>query len=287
MRILSLFAFLLTLVATAACDLVSSESGHTEDIVVAVDDTLRDARIYVPKNLSADEPVHLLIALHGSGDTGPGFQAGAKLDEKAPDNLIIAYPTAAKNNWAEGCNCNIADRLQINDLGFMEALIEELSETYQITRERTYAVGYSQGGLFAYRLACSLGDRFSRIAAVSAPMSVPLSRMCPAREPVSVMTLHGRRDSVLPYAGTDNGSWSLLSANETVEFWAEKRTCEPAIESSVRSGDATVIRLDHSGCESGVSVSLLQMTDGVHAWYTSSPDNRGFLFEFFGLATGS
>ncbi|NNE70434.1 MAG: hypothetical protein HKN29_08755 [Rhodothermales bacterium] len=283
MRVLSWIPLFLGLSITAACDLVSGDSGRTEDIVVAVDDTLRDARIFYSEGVSVSEPAHLLIALHGSGDSGRSFQAGAGLDGKAPDNLIIAYPTAAKGNWAEGCNCNIADRLQINDLGFMEALIDHVSEDYQITPERTYAVGFSQGGLFAYRLGCDLSERFSHVAAVSAPMSEPLSRMCRASDPVSVMTIHGRRDGVLPYAGTDNGALSLLSADETRAFWAEKRSCGPAAETSVRSGDATVIRYDHGACEAGVQVSLLQMTNGVHAWYTSSPDNRTFLFDFFGL----
>lgn len=274
---------LVCLLATAACDLVGGDAGSTEDIFVAVDDTLRDVRLYIPDGISAGDPVRLLIALHGSNDSGRAFQSGAGLDERAPDDLIIAYPTAAKGNWAEGCNCNIADRLQINDLGFMDALIDSVGARYAVAPERTYAMGYSQGGLFAYRLACTMGDRISRIASVSAPMSVPLSRMCRADDPVSVLTLHGRRDGVLPWAGTNNGALSLLSAEDTAEFWAEKRSCDASVQNTYRSGDATLIASEWNQCDSGTRVHLYQMTDGVHAWYTKSPDNRTFLFDFFGL----
>jgi poly(3-hydroxybutyrate) depolymerase len=283
MKILAAPLLLICLVATAACDLVSGDKGSTEDIFVAVDDTLRDARLYIPDGLAEGDAVRLLIAFHGSGDSGRAFQAGAGLDERAPDDLIIAYPTAAKGNWAEGCNCNVADRLQINDLGFVEALIDSVSARYSVAPERTFALGYSQGGLFAYRLACTLGDKISKVAAVSAPMSVPLSRMCRAADPVSVMTLHGRRDGVLPWAGSDNGALSLLSATDTAVYWADKRACEPSVQTRYQSGDATLVASEWNACEAGTRVHLYQMTDGVHAWYTKSPDNRTFLFDFFGL----
>ncbi len=283
MKVLSIPLLLTCMLATAACDLVSGDAGSTEDIFIAVDDTLRDVRLYIPDGIAEGDAVHLLIALHGSGDSGRSFQAGAGLDERATDDLIIAYPTAAKGNWAEGCNCNIADRLQINDLGFVEALIDSVSARYSVSPERTFALGYSQGGLFAYRLACAMGDRISRVAAVSAPMSVPLSQMCGAANPVSVLTLHGRRDAILPWAGTNNGAFSLLSAEDTAEFWADKRSCEPAVQTTYRSGKATLAAIEWNQCDSGTRVHLYQMTDGVHAWYTESPDNRTFLFDFFGL----
>ncbi|MFT4604042.1 MAG: polyhydroxybutyrate depolymerase [Rhodothermales bacterium] len=123
---------LFCLLATAACDLVSGDAGSTEDIFIAVDDTLRDVRLYIPDGIAEGDAIRLLIALHGSGDSGRAFQEGAGLDERAADDLIIAYPTAAKGNWAEGCNCNIAERLQINDLGFMAALIDSVSAGYNV-----------------------------------------------------------------------------------------------------------------------------------------------------------
>lgn len=275
-----LYFFVLLAMATAGCDLVKGSDGSTEELSIAVDDTLRQARLYVPDGIAPGQPVHLLIALHGSGDNGANFQAGAELQSKIPEDMVVAYPTAAKGNWAEGCNCNIADRLQINDLGFIEALIEEVADRYSVAPQRTYALGYSQGGLFAYRLGCAMSDKISSVVAISAPMSEPLSWACRTDHPTSVMAIHGRRDNVLPWAGTDNGALSLLSAPETALFWKEKRSCGDSITSRHRSGTATVVGTEWNDCEEGSKVHLYEMTDGVHAWYTDSPDVREFVFDF-------
>ncbi|MBO6575216.1 MAG: hypothetical protein JJ896_07370 [Rhodothermales bacterium] len=273
--------FVFGLLATA-CDSAPGPEGSDFNLIVAVGDTLREARVRVPAGLTASQPAHLLIALHGSNDTGPNFKAGSKLDEAGTDDMIIAYPTAAKGNWAEGCNCNIADRLQIDDLGFMSALIDSISTVYNISRERTYAMGFSQGGLFAYRLGCVMGRDFTAVAAVSAPMSKPLSESCSPGTAASVLTLHGREDRVLPWTGSDNGAWSLLSAPETTLFWSHALQCDrPATEETVTSGDARLKSTRYQGCRGGTRVTLLEMPEGEHAWYTRDPDGRDLVMDFF------
>ncbi len=268
----------------AACDLTGESNGARDiDLVVAVGDTLRDVRLHIPATVSAGDAVSLLVALHGSSDNGRNFQRGAKLDDKTWDDMVVAYPTAAKGNWAEGCNCNISDRLHIDDIGFMEALIDSVGARFSISRDRTFAMGYSQGGLFAYRLACDLGDRFASIVAVSAPMSKPLSISCLADRPVSVLTFHGKRDAVFPWDGTNNGPLSLLSAPETVEFWSSKYSCGRATASTVRSGDASVVQQKYETCDESAQVHLYELPDGKHTWYTRSPDVRDFILDFFEL----
>ena len=274
----------LVVLLLAACDSGPNRpEGSDLSLTVAVGDTTRTARVRVPDALSSGAPAHLLIALHGSQDSGPNFQRGSRIDEVGTDDLIIAYPTAAKGNWAEGCDCNVADRLQIDDLGFMGALIDSIGARYNVAPERTYAMGYSQGGLFAYRLACHMGDAFAAVAAVSAPMSVPLSHNCNPGEATSVLTLHGALDRVLPWGGTSAGSLSLLSAPNTAGFWAEEFDCAPSRQETLRSGDATLRAVQWESCRDGVRVSLYEMPDGAHTWYTKSPDSRRLFLEFFGL----
>ena len=282
----SVFPFLTALLLSlllSACDSGAGVDAQEINFSLAVDDTLRSVRFRIPESLSPGDPAQVLIAFHGSRDSGPAFQRGAGLDGLAGNDLIIAYPTAAKGNWAEGCNCNIADRLGINDLGFVDAMLDTLANRYQVHRERTFAVGFSQGGLFTYRLACERGDRFKAVAAVAAPMSEPLSETCAAENPVSVMTLHGREDGVLPWDGTDAGALSLLSAPETAFFWSKKLSCETSARAFTDSKGARLPTSEYEDCRGDSRVRLFEIPRGSHQWYTNGPDSRRLVLEFFGL----
>ena len=72
----------------------------------------------------------------------------------------------ARLRWGYGVDAGggnqvnvIGDEVRIN--GFVGALIDHLSEGYNIDAERVYASGYSNGGFLSYALACHHGDRES------------------------------------------------------------------------------------------------------------------------------
>ncbi len=140
---------------------------------IRVDTTVRTFVVHAPP---AEGPRPLLLAFHGAGGTGAGLQSLSKLDRAAGAlGWVVIYPDAPLGNWAEGCGCNIADRLAVNDTGFVAALITRAEERYDVDPARVYAVGYSQGGLFAGRLACQMSDRIRAVAMVAAAMSAPLA----------------------------------------------------------------------------------------------------------------
>ncbi|MFT5142370.1 MAG: polyhydroxybutyrate depolymerase [Rhodothermales bacterium] len=280
MRPLLLLLTLPVLIAVTACDGGSAAAGTDLNLIVAVGDTLRDVRVHIPDGIALGQPARLLVALHDSGDSGASFQNGSRLDDKAPDDMIVAYPSAAVGNWAEGCQCNIADRLEIDDLGFMSSLIDSIGAWYSVSRAGTYALGFSQGGLFAYRLACEMTDQFASVIAISAPMSEPLSQNCSPARAVSMLTIHGSSDSVLPWDGTDQGALSLLSAAETVVFWSQANECAPSERGILASGDATLQTTLYDSCRDGTRVGLFEIRNGQHAWYTSSPDVRTVALDF-------
>lgn len=46
-----------------------------------------------------------------------------------------------------------------DDFGFIENLITELSDKYNINEEKIYAFSFSNGGFFSYRLVCCLSSK--------------------------------------------------------------------------------------------------------------------------------
>lgn len=189
---------------------------------LTVGDEQRTFWLYDPAPES-QEPKPLVLAFHGSNHSGLGMSAGTGLNAHAKQgNFMVAYPDAPVGNWAEGCGCNNADRLQIPDLELVDKIIAQVGSTAPLDTDAIYAVGFSQGGLFAGRLACERSEVFAGVMVVAASMSVPLAARCNPAEPVNITFVQGILDAVLPYNGTDAGTLSLMSAPGAAAFWAHK-----------------------------------------------------------------
>ena len=59
----------------------------------------------------------------------------------------------------------------VDDLGFVDAMLDELEQRFCIDADRVYSTGYSNGAFFSYRLACERSDppHLGRIPARTRP----------------------------------------------------------------------------------------------------------------------
>lgn len=234
-------------------------------------------RSYVVMNPQTDgtQQKPLIIVLHGSMGSGASMSSAIDLNALANDeDVIVAYPDAPAGNWAEGCGCNNADRLQIPDLEFMDAMIADIDQKYAIDRERIVAAGFSQGGLFATRLACERSTTFAGVVVVAATMSVPLSQTCEPERAIPITFIHGKMDLVLPYYGTNDGALSLLPAEATAQFWADKNNTmsNPVIEYSPSEVSREVILYHYisKSWSHHTDVRLYAIERGNHTWHSTS-----------------
>jgi polyhydroxybutyrate depolymerase len=193
------------------------------------------------------------------------------------------------NNWAEGCNCNNADRLEIDDIGFTRALIDTVSTHYSIDPARIYVLGFSQGGLYVQRVACEMADQIAAVATVAATMSVPLSQSCAPADPVSMLVMHGTADTVLPYNGTSQGALSLLSAPATLNLWRGHNACPSQLKTTTERIDATR-DLKHElyrACAENTQVHLYSIVGGGHTWPSGAFDANTVVTDFFASQSNS
>jgi polyhydroxybutyrate depolymerase len=232
--------------------------------------------------------VPLVLAFHGTGESGAALRAETGLDRLAArDGFLVAYPDAAVGNWAEGCDCNRADRLGINDTGFVRTLIDSLSRRFPVDAARVYAVGFSQGGLFVHRLACQLSDRIAAVASIAAPISAPLAERCGPGGPVSVLVLMGTLDDAYRYEGEGQGPRGTLGARATAGLWRTLDGCEGAaavanLPNRVADG-TTVLEERWPSCAAGSEVALYTVDGGRHGWSPSRDMNTSELVMAFFL----
>ena len=166
---------LLWVIMSACSSPTSSEfPGANLHRSVLIDGENRNFLLHIPKGVDTNG-AGLILAFHGYGGSGVGFQRSTDLDKIARDlGVIIAYPNAGRPYWAEDCDCVPADQVHlVADTAFVTAMIDELTSEFQLNTSRRFAVGFSQGGLFSQRLACQMADRFEAIVEVASTMAIP------------------------------------------------------------------------------------------------------------------
>lgn len=199
---------------------------------IRVGDRTRSYAFHAPARLAPDPP--LVIALHGSmGDaeqmrraTGYGFE---RLAER--HGFIVVYPEGYERHWND-CRRKgpyAANRLGIDDVAFMRALVARFRSAYGVDSARVFAVGLSNGGHLGYRLALEAPGLVRGVAAVAANLPVPEELDCaPAGGATSVLVMNGTEDPINPYGGGrvtlfgfgDRGT--VLSARETAGYFARR-----------------------------------------------------------------
>lgn len=167
----------------------------------------RSYSLYVPDSAEASPP--LIIVLHGSMGSGEAIRRQMQygFDRLADQNgFVVAYPDGFEGHWND-CRRDApyeARTQNINDLGFLRAIINQASARYGVDRNRVLVVGYSNGGHLAFRVAMEESQLVSALAVIGANLPEPGYSICPdVSMPVSAMIINGRRDPINPYNGGD------------------------------------------------------------------------------------
>lgn len=224
----SLCVMALPLTASAEEGSRSDAVGYVESFVFA--DRVRTTRLYVPTTVLPFGSRSLIISLHGRGGRGIDQQRTSGFDALADQyGFVVAYPDGIDKSWNDGRNISsyTAQRENVDDVGFIGALIDRLVENRGINPNRVFITGISNGGLMAMRFACDQPDKVKAIGVVARTMTRELRKRCPDGKPVAAMFVMGTADPLVPYDGGEQlisatERTPVLSAEETAEYWARR-----------------------------------------------------------------
>ena len=249
------------------------------------DKCLRSYRIHVPPNYDGSNPLPLVVVFHGMTGRATHMMIDVGWNAKADEEGFIAvYPnghTAWKSfyelraalyylitsgGW--GFWWNPWSFKSIDDIGFIQTLIEKLQTTLKINSSRIYITGFSQGAIMTYRLGAELSDTVAAIAPVAGSIggywtdNSPFYIIPEPEHPLSVIIFHGMNDSWVPY----NGRWDFLSVNDSVSFWVEHDQCDPIPQINI-SESGNIIKKTYVNGSQGTEVVLYTIVDGHHGWF--------------------
>lgn len=270
-----------------------------------------DDRAYdlvLPAQYDGVTPVPVLLALHGGGGNK---QAAARttcasgevddpscLHRHAQDNgYAVIFPngtgfglTPEVRTWNAGggeggwrCVSGKACDEGIDDVAYIEELLDDVEARVAVDPTRVYATGLSNGGAMSHRLACELSDRIAAIAPVGGANQLAAAGECAPARPVPVLHVHGTADPCWQYeegppdCPVGGGDAPHVGVEQTMEQWAEVLGCdaapsEVALPDTARDGTSSV-RLTWSGCDA--PLEHLRVDGGGHAW----PDGYQYLRE--------
>lgn len=213
----------------------------------------------------------LVIAMHGGFGSANNIQNQSQLSLKADTaNFIVVYPEGVQGGalnirtWNAGWCCGYASNNNIDDVGFIDQLIDTMLARYNIDSTRIYATGMSNGGFMSYRLACELSHRIAAIAPVAASMSVT---SCSPVRSVPIISFHSYQDSNVPYeggVGTGPSNHYNAPQDSVIDAWAQMNTCQSLRDTIHQGSDFTEIHWMDCGCSS--EIIQLVTEDGGHSW---------------------
>lgn len=215
--------------STAAASATASATVTAKAVASAVP-TSRPYKLVLPDHPDA-AALPLVILIHGYGSGGIGHDAYFRLSSVTKvRGLALAIPDGTRDhtgklfwNASEAC-CNF-DELPVDDVGYLDSIIEDAATKTNIDRKRVYLIGHSNGAFMAHRYAC---EHSERVAAIVALAGVPWddARRCEGKG-VSVLQVHGDADHVIDFLGGrsfGNGK-RYPSAEAAVTLWAARDGC--------------------------------------------------------------
>lgn len=235
-----------------------------------------------------NQPAPLVIALHGGGGNGKTminrWQALAR-----QEGIVIAAPngigrTERMGTWnASGC-CGEAVKRGVDDIAFVQAVIDDVSRQTAIDPKRIYVTGFSNGGMLTHRVAIALGRRIAAAGVVSGAMFGNEAR---PRGPVPMLIIHGESDSVVGFEGGMSETRFVARAQDkpflptraSVDFWKRANGCLGA-SVTVRRGDVSVE--SNTSCRGKADVVFYDLAKGGHQWPSgANVDATRLLWDFF------
>jgi len=277
-------AFIIFLAGITLISFLAPVARDQKDVLIH-DGLRRRFRVYRPSLDNSSFRMPVVIALHGRGSTGKGMVILTRRGfEKlaASEKFMVVYPDGIGMSWNDGRIDEEANdrafRDEIDDVGFISALIDYMIGEYNADPFRIFVTGISNGAIMAYRLACELSDKITAIAPVDGNIPVMLYPGCSPSFPVSVLAINNVDDPLVPFDGGEIYGrrrkvklGKILSTEKSIKFWVSRNKCSgtPFVteEPDKDPRDGTrVIRKSYVNGINGTEVILYEIEGGGHTW---------------------
>jgi polyhydroxybutyrate depolymerase len=234
---------------------------------ITVGGRVRTYHLYRP--VAVATPAPLVVMLHGGFGTGSQAETSYGWDSRADSaGFLVAYPDGLDRAWNTGGGCcGTPARENVDDVGFITAMVHQIQGELAVDADRIYATGISNGGIMAYTLACR-SDLFAAIG----PDSATMLGECPDPRPLSVIHVHGTADHNIPYQGGPGRGPGHIDGPAVPEINATWRRVDDCAAPTVTTDPPVTTSL--ASCPNGHAVELITLDGAGHQWPGGRPNTR-------------
>jgi polyhydroxybutyrate depolymerase len=254
--------------------LVSPARGQVDSL--SFDGRLRTHLVHLPPSYRADADTSysVIIALHGGLGSAENLQDQSQLSAKSDTArfpFIVVYPNGVASllgirTWNAGGCCGFARDRDIDDVGYLEALIDRLKSDFLVDQDRIYLTGMSNGGMMAYRFASEKAGLVAAIAPVAATRTSDEPLVLSA--PVPLVHFHSFQDENVPYSGGIGSGFSKHynpPVDSVLTVWGTENGC--SVAATTEFDDPSSYRERRwSACLDGSEIIEYVTYDGGHSW---------------------
>ncbi len=235
--------------ATACAASQAHDAGEFEQTIMsgAVE---RVYILHVPPSYNGRQATPLVLLFHGFALAGRSMLDYSALGAVADrEGFLLVAPTGTgdPHRW------NMNPGADVDDLLFVNDLLDKLETQLCVDEARVFATGYSNGGGMSMRLAC---DDASRIKAVGLIAAVYLS--CTPKVPL--IAFHGTQDPLVAFEG---GQFPAI--RDAVASWAAALQCGAQPEASKPTTHIELSVYNECSADDG-AVQLYVIDGGGHTW---------------------
>ena len=250
------------------------------------DGVARSLIVYIPASYDPAVVRPLVVVLHGGGGSARGMFSAHPLEAYAESTgyLFVAAQGTAKPGGGNEWNGSAAFDTGVDDVGYLERVIVELSSALAIDEHRRWMAGFSGGATMAVRFATERSELLAAIGTFAGKVGRAEGTMPPfvfppePTTPLSVQMTYGTEDP--NFLGEIQGGSLSTSALEGMQWWASALDCTavPAVEVQGKLTFDT-----YTGCASGTVARMVTVQGMGHMWPDRSDglDGTKLLLDFF------
>jgi len=254
---------------------------YTRHLNIRYNGFRRSYRLHLPVRWKPSKALPLVIVVHGAFETARSMEKQTGFSDLADsETFFVLYPNGIGifgwlQHWNAGHCCGKAASDDVDDVGFIEMVIEETCRIVNVDRRRIYMVGFSNGGMLTHRFGSEYSNRLAAIAPMAASIGgrsspeVPLWQITTPESPLPVIIFHGQKDKSIPYEGGfakgKVGGREYLSVAASAEFWLKHNHCTPQAE-VVSLYQGSIIRNTWHSDRGNVQVQLHSLANWGHVW---------------------
>ena len=244
----------------------------------------RSTTLVMPGGHDYDRPLPLVVSLHGYSGWGTQNSAYMGLYDSVHQNEHLLLSPDGTMNWffqrwwnATDACCNNFDA-DVDDVGYIEGLIEEAIQNYGADPEGVVVMGLSNGGFMSHRMACDSGGTVRSIVSLNGATWDDFGSACLDTGRPNILHVHSTADGVIQYDGGSILGDEYPSAMESVGHWASRSGCDASmtllgsIDLIDSDGISETDSYENLNCADGNRVAHWKINNGSHVPSLNDPE---------------